>query len=45
MKKVILMIVLLSGFGMADITCIDYGGGMKVCTDDETGKDTTIWTF
>jgi len=44
MKKMILLIA-LSTFINADVTCIKIGQGMTICTDDETGQETTIWTY
>ena len=44
MKKIMIMIALTIG-AMADVTCMDFGGGMTVCTDNDTGKQTTIWTY
>ena len=43
--KMVLILVALATYSMANtITCIDYGSGMKICTDDQ-GNSTTIWTY
>ena len=45
MKKIILAVVLVVSIAGANrVTCIDFGGGMKQCTD-ENGNTTTIWTY
>ena len=44
MKKIIVIIGLTLGLAANTVTCIDYGNGMKVCTDDQ-GNTTTIMTY
>ena len=44
MKKIMILIALTIG-AMADVTCMDYGSGMQICTDTITGESTTIWTY
>ena len=43
MRVVFLLIALTFG-AMADTTCIDYGNGMKICTNSD-GDTETIWTY
>jgi len=45
MKKILILVALIATMVQADISCMNYGGGMTVCTDDATGKQTTIWNY
>lgn len=41
MKKVIITLLLTLKLSAGTVTCIDYGD-MTVCTDNDTGEQTTI---
>ena len=43
--KYLIILALIAGFAHADVECFDMGGGLKTCTDSETGKTYDVWTY
>ena len=44
MKKVILVIA-LTLWASADVSCIRVDDTLTICTDTNTGESTNIWTY
>ena len=45
MKKLMIVVALIATMAHADVECFDMGGGLKTCTDSETGKTYNVWTY